>query len=143
MISTPRLLDVINYFELNLNDGSGQAESIIAALRELAETRREGSMPMDGGGRQHSDDVAVDQFAASMKNKLSKKRTEGRGGWDDPQECTVTYLAELLVDHCKKVNSAVDIANFAMMIWHRTKGEDSQVIPEAMLAAAPRPQEGA
>jgi len=87
-----------------------------------------------GAQGDHPDDVAVDKFAAAMKAKLAKKRAEGRGGWDDPAQCSVPYLAQLLVEHCGKVNSAVDIANFAMMVWHRTNSHDTTFIPEANLA---------
>src|SRR5690606_8346242 len=42
----------------------------------------------------HPDDEAVDQFAAAMKAKLAAAREKGRGGWDDPEQCTVECLAE-------------------------------------------------
>lgn len=67
---------------------------------------------------QHSDDVAVDRFAAAMKAKLAQKRAEGRGGWDDPEQCPVERLAELLHKHVGK-GDPVDVANFAMMLWCR------------------------
>jgi hypothetical protein len=67
---------------------------------------------------QHSDDVAVDRFAAAMKAKLAQKRAEGRGGWDDPEQCPVERLAELLHEHVSK-GDPIDVANFAMMLWCR------------------------
>lgn len=67
---------------------------------------------------QHPDDLAVDRFAAAMKAKLAKKRAEGRGGWDDPQECHVVVLARMLLEHIRK-GDPVDIANFAMMMHQR------------------------
>lgn len=70
---------------------------------------------------QHSDDIAVDKFAKAMKAKLAKKRAEGYGGWDNPDECTVRYLAGLLAAHIEK-GDPVDIANFAMMLFHRKGG---------------------
>lgn len=66
----------------------------------------------------HSDDVAVDRFAIGMKYKLAVKRAEGRGGWDDPAQCTTKHLAELLRDHIAK-GDPLDVGNFAMMLWNR------------------------
>lgn len=67
---------------------------------------------------QHSDDVAVDRFAAVMKAKLAQKRAEGYGGWDDPEQCPVERLAELLHKHVSK-GDPIDVANFAMMLHCR------------------------
>ncbi len=70
----------------------------------------------------HPDDAAVDRFAAAMKSKLARKRDEGRGGWDDPAQCTVEYLAELLISHLPK-GDPVDIGNFSMMLHQRLGGD--------------------
>lgn len=70
---------------------------------------------------QHPDDAAVDRFAAAMKAKLAKKRAEGRGGWDDPGQCTVEYLSELLHGHVRK-GDPVDVGNLAMMLHQRGSG---------------------
>ena len=66
------------------------------------------------GPIEHPDDIAVDGFAKAMKDKLAKKREEGRSGWEDadPQ-----WLAALLVGHVQK-GDPVDIANFCMMLYH-------------------------
>lgn len=68
--------------------------------------------------RMHSDDLAVDRFAAAMKAKLAEKRAEGRGGWDDPAQCTTKHLAELLRSHIER-GDPLDVGNFAMMLWNR------------------------
>lgn len=80
----------------------------------------------------HPDDLAVDRFAAAMKSKLAASRAKGRGGWDDPEQCTVEHLARLLVEHIPK-GDPVDVANFAMMLHQR--GADHSVLA----AAAPEP----
>jgi len=77
----------------------------------------------------HADDLAVDRFAAMMKAKLAKSREKGRGGWDDPEQCSVSYLAKLLVDHVEK-GDPVDVANLAMMIVLR--GDEEGVLTEVM-----------
>jgi len=64
---------------------------------------------------QHPDDRAVDLFAANMKTKLAKAREKGRGGWDDPSQCTVPHLQQLLHEHLAK-GDPVDVANFCMML---------------------------
>lgn len=66
---------------------------------------------------QHYDDYAVDCFAQMMKEKLTKKRAEGRDGWNDPKRCSVQYLNQLLLEHVEK-GDPVDVANFCMMLRH-------------------------
>lgn len=72
--------------------------------------------------QQHSDDAAVDRFSNAMKSKLARKRADGYGGWDDPDICTVQFLRDRLVEHTEKADM-IDVANFAMMIWFRTRAE--------------------
>ena len=76
----------------------------IAAMRRIIKT------PV-----QHSDDVAVDLFAAKMKEKLEKSRDKGRSGWES---CPIEHLIASLKDHISK-GDPVDVANFAMMISQR------------------------
>lgn len=71
---------------------------------------------------EHTDDDWVDLFAAALKAKLKQKRREGRGGWDDPKQCTISYLFAELKRHLAKGDvDMVDVGNFAMMIWARTQ----------------------
>lgn len=60
----------------------------------------------------HTDDLAVDRFAAMMKDKLAAARDKGRGGWETCQE---EELLEMLYDHTLKGDMR-DVANIAMMI---------------------------
>lgn len=72
-------------------------------------------------GTNHPDARAVDRFAVAMKAKLAKKRAEGRCGWDDPEQCHIDYLVQLLMEqiHERAVLDPVDIGNLAMMIHQR------------------------
>lgn len=81
--------------------------------------------------QQHPDDAAVDRFAAAMKAKLAAARAKGRGGWDDPNVCSVEFLAQLLVEHLAKGNAGTfeDVANFAMMLHQR--GAEPKVLADA------------
>lgn len=65
-----------------------------------------------------------------MMDKLAKKRSQGRGGWEDAAQCTVESLCVQLVEHVKK-GDPVDIAIFCMMIWTRSQ-EAPQQIREAL-----------
>lgn len=68
----------------------------------------------------HSDDIAVDQFAQAMKDKLRIAREQkGRGGW---QECSTPDLVKMMFDHIAKGDMR-DVANFAMMLWHNENGD--------------------
>lgn len=74
----------------------------------------------------HSDDDAVDAFAAEMKAKLADARRKGRGGWDNPELCTVDYLAQLLIEQTTRSTcDVVDVANFALFLFHRPGGTDA------------------
>ena len=66
----------------------------------------------------HPDDVAVDRFATAMKAKLAKKRDEGRGGWENKEECSAEFLSHLLREHVEK-GDPVDVGNLAMMLQQR------------------------
>lgn len=67
------------------------------------------------------DSAAVDTFALLLKGKLAAARAKGRGGWHDPEECSVEYLAKLAVEHMKKGNAGnfLDVAAFMMMLHLR------------------------
>src|SRR5690606_10886136 len=67
---------------------------------------------------QHPDDAAVDRFAAAMKEKLARKREEGRGGWDDKEKCSGEYLSRLLREHVDN-GDPVDVGTLAMMLHQR------------------------
>lgn len=83
--------------------------------------------------RPHQDDVAVDRFALAMKAKLAEARAKGRSGWNDPQQCSIEFLAQLLVGHLAKGNAGnfEDIANFCMMLHQRRA--DPQVLLDAQI----------
>lgn len=77
----------------------------------------------------HPDDIAVDRFAEVMKAKLAKKRDEGRGGWEDKDECSQIFLSQLLREHVEK-GDPVDVGNLAMMLHQR--GERIASLLEAL-----------
>ncbi|WP_414490547.1 hypothetical protein [Stenotrophomonas maltophilia] len=69
-------------------------------------------------GDQHPDDLAVDAFAAAMKAKMAEARAKGRGGWEDPAQCTAEDLSRMLRNHVEKGDPR-DVANFCMMLHQR------------------------
>ena len=75
------------------------------------------AVPGKGEPAQHFDDHAVDCFAKMMKEKLAKKRAQGRSGWDDPEQCSISYLKKLFHESVQK-GDPVDVANFCMMLRH-------------------------
>jgi hypothetical protein len=84
------------------------------------------SQPVEAG---ESDDLAVDRFAAAMKEKMAAARAKGRGGWE---KCSPEYLTFLLREHVEKGDPR-DVANFCMMLWHH----ESRIFP----LAAPQPSQ--
>lgn len=69
-------------------------------------------------GDQCPDDLAVDAFAAAMKAKMAAARAKGRGGWEDPAQCTAEDLSRMLRNHVEKGDPR-DVANFCMMLHQR------------------------
>lgn len=69
-------------------------------------------------GEVHPDDVAVDDFAVEMKVKMAAARAKGRGGWEDPAQCSADDLSRMLRDHVDKGDPR-DVANFCMMLHQR------------------------
>lgn len=68
-------------------------------------------------GEVHPDDLAVDRFAAAMKEKLAAARAKGRGGWDT-EDATADGLSALLRHHVDKGDPR-DVANFCMFLHQR------------------------
>ncbi|UIS65513.1 hypothetical protein [Acidovorax phage AP1] len=79
----------------------------------------------------HPDDIAVDRFAAAMKDKLAAARAKGRGGWGTA-ECTQDRLSHMLREHVEKGDPR-DVANFCLFLWAR--GEVIAAAPHAPAAA--------
>lgn len=67
---------------------------------------------------EEADSLGVRRFTRRMLEKLADKRAEGYCGWNEPGECSVDRLKEMLSEHLPK-GDMVDVANFAMMIWNR------------------------
>lgn len=81
----------------------------------------------------HPDDIAVDKFASAMKEKLAKKRAEGRGGWGDKEQCSNEFLSDLLIELVGK-GDPVDVGNLAMMIFNRDeKIHEDGALKDALL----------
>ena len=74
--------------------------------------------------QRHSDDLAIEGFTEAMSAKMAEKRAEGKGGWEDPKQCSVDQLAWLLITHIHK-GDPIDVGNFAMMLFHRQGGREA------------------
>lgn len=70
------------------------------------------ALPAPEQVRQHPDNLAVDQFAATMKTKMAKSRAKGRSGW---QDSSADVLSEMLREHVEKADP-VDVAILSMML---------------------------
>jgi hypothetical protein len=72
--------------------------------------------------REMSDADGVDLFAKAMKRRMARAARNGRSGWNNPERLSPEYLVGLLLDEITVDNgkpNPVDIANYAMMIYHR------------------------
>ncbi|AEI76523.1 hypothetical protein CNE_1c11680 [Cupriavidus necator N-1] len=98
----------------------------------LAATSRDDAKTFRKSPRTHVDDIAVDQLASAMKAKLAEKRKEGAGGWDNPLECSIERLAQLMAEALCK-GKLVNVANYAAML--RARGASEQVVAEHAMRA--------
>lgn len=96
------------------------ADAVAGMLATMAPAYRAmlAAAPIPPAAEQHADDAAVDRFAHAMKEKLALARAKGRGGWDDPEECSVDDLTTMLRNQANG-GDPVDAGNFAMMIHQR------------------------
>lgn len=71
--------------------------------------------------KRHPDDLWVESWATTMKRKMRDARRKGRSGWNDPEQCSVELLGDMLADHLHKDNADnyVDIAILSMMLHTR------------------------
>lgn len=68
---------------------------------------------------------AIDQFAEAMKVKMKEKYYEGYEGWDDIAGVE-GIITQKLLDHVMRgKGQEVDVANFAMMLWHASRNSTS------------------
>ena len=71
--------------------------------------------------------TAVAKFTSAMRTRLAQKEKEGYTGWDDNKQIHHKTLADAMMDDVKKLGRGnelnqklcIDIANRAMMLWHR------------------------
>lgn len=66
----------------------------------------------------HADDLAVDQFAAAMHEKMAAARAKGKEGWEDADRIKSKALEERALASLLK-QEWVDVANYAMMLHLR------------------------
>ncbi len=79
----------------------------------------------------HPDDRAVNAFADALKVKMAASRAKGRGGWDKPDECAISLLAELLIDEVSAKGDPLDIGAYAMML-HQRGASSKDVLEQAI-----------
>lgn len=69
-------------------------------------------------GNDTGDDAALYAYAAVVSAKLAAGRAAGRGGWNDPVQCSIERLQGMLVE-CVAKGDPVDVGALAMMIHQR------------------------
>lgn len=123
------LVKRVSVIEDEIASGRMSAMQVFTQMRQLisALTQPEAQ----GEPVAHSDDLAVDRFAAAMKKKLAQKRDEGRSGWDDPKQCSITLLENMLHEHYQK-GDVIDLANFCMMLHQRGMPTRWRLTPPAV-----------
>jgi len=87
---------------------------IFAKTYEVAHTKIAAETFTD----EEADETGLSLFAEAMREKLAKKRGQGRGGWFRYNECDDQKLEDQLSDHYDE-DDWVDVANYAMMLWNR------------------------
>lgn len=117
------LLSMADCLNGYVTHGFGLSAALMSALADTETLLRSAAQELDkrshaGEPALHYDDVCVNQFAAAMKAKMAHARAEGRDGWADPHQCETRDLARAL-RFCVLKGDPVDVANYAMMLYHR------------------------
>ena len=106
--------------EADRRDHIGDATGMVPSDEHLIETgcyqtviERHSQPAASAEPNAHTDDDAVDHFAAAMKEKLAQARAKGRHGW---HECAPADLSAMLRAHVEKGDPR-DVANFCMFLW--------------------------
>lgn len=103
------------------------ALELLADLRPIAAALRAHAPLPDADPDARADEAMLGALVPAMRAKLAASRAKGRGGWEDPRWCSVTFLWDLLGGHTRKANQDfVDVANIAGMIQWRlsqTRGD--------------------
>lgn len=110
------LIDIIDDIQMRCDEPVDEEDMVMVRHIEADALSALAAAPSAPDGC-HPDDLAVDRFAAAMKAKLAKKRSEGRGGWDGPT-CSAEILSRLLREHVEK-GDPLDVGNLAMMLHQR------------------------
>jgi len=71
-----------------------------------------------GPTEEERDEEALLAFTTAMRDKLAKARERGRGGWHNPDVCSLDDLRRMLRQHLLK-GDPVDVANFALFLHQR------------------------
>lgn len=103
---------------------TGIKETVIPS--ELSDRKED--QPLD---YHYRDKPHVEAFAKEMVEKMADSSRKGRSGWDDPDQCKVEDLADMLIGHLSKPNKGnfIDVADFCMMLHLR--GADPRVLRDA------------
>lgn len=130
-IALARLAAPIVLMQLDMAPGT-TIDAVAAMLATMAPAYRAmlAAARLPPTAEQHADDVAVDRFATAMKRKLALARAKGRGGWDDPEQCSVDDLTTMLRNQANG-GDPIDAGNFAMMIHQR----GGNIVPPAFARA--------
>lgn len=80
----------------------------------------------------HPDDLAIDNFAQAMKEKMAKQRAKDYSGWNDKSACSEQKLQGQLLHHIAK-GDPVDVGNFAMMLFNRGENTNNHLCAEKLL----------
>ncbi|MDR6218610.1 hypothetical protein [Deinococcus soli (ex Cha et al. 2016)] len=118
---------------------------LLADLRPIAAALRAHAPLPDADPDARADEAMLGALVPAMRAKLAASRAKGRGGWEDPRWCSVTFLWDLLVGHTRKANQDfVDVANIAGMIqWRLSQTSGDRAALAAHVAAQDQELTGA
>lgn len=76
----------------------------------------------------HTDDIMVDDLCKALKAELAGQRAAGKGGWEDPSQCTPGRLLAGADKHGKSGMIIKQIAYLAMLRYRGVSAADIQAM---------------
>lgn len=119
-VSTEDLSTLINQYNLDVSKNSRPGDVLTYTLQhkdaKIEEQRVANGYASDAG---KFDTFVIDRMAQLLKQRLAEKRMEGKGGWQDKDDCSADVLRAGLQRHLDETGDHLNAIAYLMMLHYR------------------------